>query len=225
MIRFPVLYYQGLFPFQAFVHLQGDGGRQSFAEVPVTGRHHDLRVIACAARGMDAGAAIDWLRSYAPDEAALREAAEDSAAEMRRRERETDVAVIDQIMSSPATHGESFFTVNHPSRHSLRHISEDVHRALDIPFGDTGTGDVLDHMKTPLEAPVLRALGLPQDARGHWVIGGEDVRMEDVVEAHLGLYRRRPDIVAAALREHVRRFRGHALLKVRSALARLGSGQ
>ena len=58
VIRFPVLYYQGLFPFQAFVHHGGDNGR-SHVSAPVTGRHHDLRLLGCAAQGMDRDATME----------------------------------------------------------------------------------------------------------------------------------------------------------------------
>ena len=217
VIRIPGLFHQGLFPFQVFVGVKAEG----VGDIPLTGRHHDLRIIACAAQAMDADTAVDWIQSYVPEAAALREIADVAATEVRRRERETDIPVFDLITSSPATHAGSFFTVNHPSRFALRHISEGVHRTLGIPFDDVGTAELLDPLKTPLELPVLKALGLPPEGRSHWIVEGKDVSMDVVVEAQLGFYRQYPEAVAAALRAHVRRFRRLALLRVRPALARL----
>ena len=220
VIRFPVLYYQGLFPFQAFVHHGGDSGR-AHVNAPVTGRHHDLRILGCAAQGMEPDAAVEWLRSYAPDEAAVREIAENAAAEIRRRERDTDIPVFERIVSSPASHAGSFFTVNHPSRLSLRHVSEAIHEELGLPFEDLGTEEPLDTFRTPLDEHVLKALGLPMNGRTEWVVDGEHVPTETLVAAHLGFYRERPEVVRAALREHVRRLRRLAVLKVRRALSHL----
>lgn len=220
VIRIPGLYHQGLFPFQAFVSVNSDG-RRSVGDIPFTGRHHDLRIIACAAQAMDADTAVDWVRSYVPEATALREIADVAAAHVRRRERETDIPVFDLITSSPATHAGSFFTVNHPSRLALRHVSEGVHRTLGIPFDDVGTDELLDPLRTPLELPVLKALGLPPEGRSHWVVQGKDVSMEVVVEAQLSFYRQHPEAVPAALRAHVGRFRRLALLRVRPALALL----
>ena len=219
VIRIPGLYHQGLFPFQAFVGMNSEG--RSIGDIPVTGRHHDLRIIACAARAMDADTAVDWVHSYVPEATAVREIADVATEQVRRRERETDIPVFDLVTSSPATHAGSFFTVNHPSRLALRHISEGVHRTLGIPFDDVGTDELLDLLKTPLELPVLEALGLPPEGRSHWIVEGKDISMDAVVEAQLGFYRQHPEAVAAALRRHVGRFRRLALLSVRRALARL----
>jgi hypothetical protein len=223
VIRIPGLYHQGLFPFQALVGVNAKG-RRPLGDIPLTGSHHDLRIIACAAQAMDADTAVDWVQSYVPEATALREIADVAAAEVRRRERETDIPVFDLITSSPATHAGSFFTVNHPSRFALRHVSEGVHRAIGIPFDDIGTEELLDPLKTPLEPPALKALGLPLEGRSHWVVDGKDVSMELVVEAQLSFYRQHPEVVAAALRKYVRRFRRLALVRVRPALALLENG-
>ena len=220
VIRIPVLYYQGLFPFQAFVHHGGESGRQH-VNAPLTGRHHDLRILGCAAQGMEPDAAVDWLRSFAPNEAAVREIADAAATEFRRRERDTDIPVFDRIVSSPASHAGSFFTLNHPSRITLRHVSEAIHEELGLPFEDLGAEEPLDNFKTPLDEPVLKALGLPRNGRTEWVVDGEHVPTETLVDAHLAFYRERPEVVEAALREHVRRLRSLAVLKVRRALSQL----
>ena len=78
-----------------------------------------------------------------------------------------------------------------------------------------------DNFRTPLDEPVLKALGLPRNGRTDWVVEGEHVPTETLVEAHLDFYRERPEVVAAALREHVRRLRRLAVLNVRRALSHL----
>jgi hypothetical protein len=170
---------------------------------------------------MERDAAMEWLRSYAPDEAAVREIADAAAAEFRRRELDTDIPVFDRIVAEPASHAGSFFTLNHPSRITMRHVSEGIHAELGIPFDDAGTAEPLDNFRTPLDEPVLKALGLPRNGRTDWVVEGEHVPTETLVEAHLDFYRERPEVVAAALREHVRRLRRLAVLNVRRALSHL----
>jgi hypothetical protein len=211
VICFPVQFYPPLYPFQVVVHL--NGGRS--VDAPMTKGYHDLRVVSRSARGMGLDAALDWLESYVPDPATLRQIAARAAANIRERERETDIAVFDRFTASATSHRASFFTINHPARLTLRCISEGVHSALDIPFDDIGGTELLDIIKTPLEGSVVNALGLPGRGTRRWVIDGKRVFMKTVVRAHLDFYRRRPDVVAAALNEYAARLANLALVNVR----------
>jgi hypothetical protein len=207
ILRFPVLFFGPLFPFQAYVHVTG----RNFVNAPITGNYHDLRIISCAARGMEPEAALDWLQSYVPETYRLREFAAGVAANLRARERDLEIPVLDRFTASPIAEVSSFFTINHPTRQTLRYVSEGVHRALEIPFEDTGEAEPLDVIRTPIEDPVLNALDLPGTGTDEWVVDGNRVSMETVVAAHLDFYRQRPDVLDAALKEHGARL---AILKL-----------
>jgi hypothetical protein len=196
VIRFPVLFYPSLFPFQ--VHLSSSYDTPA----PLTDTYHDLRLIACAARSMDDETALEWLRSWTPADAALHEVAAIAAIVNRRYEQNTEVKVYDRYTATPAFHRASFFTINHPSRLTMRLVAEDVHDAVGLPYADTGTDEFLGSIRTPLEAPVVNALGLPGEGTSDWTIEAQRVPMEDVARAHLDFYRQHPGIVTGAMEEH-----------------------
>ena len=216
IIRWPVLFYQALFPYQAYVSF--DGRR---VNAPFTGAYHDLRVVSCAARGMGLEDGVDWLGSYVPEEATLRDIVAMVFANVRERERSTDIAVFDRVTASSDSHGASFFTVNHPSRLTLRYVSEAVHGLLDLPFDDVGTGELLGTIKTPVEGAVANVLGLPGNGVPAWVINEERIPMETVFRAQLEFYRERPEVVASATEKHEARLANLGLVHVSDAPARI----
>jgi hypothetical protein len=195
VIRFPVLFYRSLFPFQ--VHLSREP-----VPAPMTVAYHDLRLLYAAAEGMGPDGALEWLRSYVPDAGALKQLAAKVAETNRRYELDTDVKVFDRFTASPAMHRASFFTINHPTRQLLRVVAEQVHSAVGLPFTDEGTDEFLGWLRTPLEPAVLSGLGLPANGDSDWVINGEHVHADAVARAHLDFYRARPEVLAAALEEH-----------------------
>jgi hypothetical protein len=113
-----------------------------------------------------------------------------------------DIAVFDRLTASVDWHGASFFTVNHPTRLTLRHVSEAVHQEIGLPFDDLETDELLGWIETPVENPVASVLGLPQNGVPGWVIDGQPVPTETVFRAQLDFYLQRPDVVGAAMEKH-----------------------
>ena len=180
VVRWPVVRWQGLHPWQAIVRAV-DG-----AEPPVV-PYHDLRTLTGRTpQGADVVAA----------EAASR-------AELARREaRDCDVAVSD-LLSGP----DAVYTLNHPGNRLLLGLAHRIQALLGVPEDAVDPGRVLlGGVRGPLEPEVLAALGLdPADARDHWLVDGVPVAADDVVRAQSAWYATRPDVVAEGLRRHADR--------------------
>lgn len=177
VLRWPVIRYSGLHPWQAIVRLP-DG-----AEPPVV-PYHDLRT----------------LTGRAPASPDLVAAAAQSRAELDRRERrDTDVTVSDLLSDLGAT---AVHTVNHPGNALLVGLARRVQEAVGAPpdAADPGRA-LLGGVRAPLEPVVLAALGLdPAAERGHWLVDGQPV--SSVSAAHRDWYAARPDAVRAGLARH-----------------------
>jgi hypothetical protein len=209
VIRFPALYYDALYPLQVYVHI--DGGRALSAPMTV---YHDLRTLCAAAKGSSAEGAVRRVSEYRPPETALHAAAERASAMIRHHESGTDIRVLDSIIAPPDAHARSFFTVSHPSRFVLQRIADSVQDILGFTpaSGALGNGEPLGVFRTPLEQPVIDALGLTSEPTADWIIKGKRVSTADVIRLHLDWYRRRPDVVQAGLSEHADRIAAFGLL-------------
>lgn len=195
IIRFPSMYYTGLHPFLAYVHATGPVGTKA----PLTSHYHDLRFIA-AASGRSGTSRATVFPSSGADPRALRTMADESLAELRRRERDLDVRVADAIQGLGA---ESFWTVNHPSNAILRRASDQIHVALGIPpTTDVVANELLDVVTVPVHAEIREALGLPIAESAIWKINGRPHSDFEVAQAHLAFYRDQPDVLRVALEEH-----------------------
>jgi hypothetical protein len=211
VIRFPALYYDALYPLQAYVHTEG--GPSVPAPVSV---YHDLRTLCAAAQGLSTDMAVTWVGEYRPPEDAVRVAAERARASIRSRESATDVRVYDWVVVPPGANPRSFFTVDHPARFVLQRMANAV---LDL-LGLAGSADAdadggrepLRQFQTPIEQPIIDALGLGCAAVADWIINGERVSAADVARAHLEWYRARPDLVRAGLAEHAERIAAFGLM-------------
>ena len=192
VVRWPVLRYAGLHPFQVIVRHPSDP-----AAVPSVVPYHDLRTIIAAEHGLGGG--DDWDRTVSDD--GLRQAAEASIEELRRREsRDTDLAASDLFEDAGrgATH-----TINHASNVVLSALAQ---RILDY----LGTGstvrdpgrELLGGVRAPIERRVLDALGLRGDPRENWSVDGNTVSPDAVHRAHLHWYAAHPEFVGAALERH-----------------------
>ena len=190
MIRWPVVRYSGLEPFSAIVRDPADPG----ADPPVV-PYHDLRTLTLAA-----GARPEW--DVDLPAATVREAAELSLAELRRREQAgTDIAVSDLIEGSGA---DAMHTIDHPGNPVLGALAERVLDALDAP-GQVPEREraLLGTTLAPRERRVLDALGLPAErARTHWEHAGTEFSVEAVREAQLSHYAEHPDLVQAGLERY-----------------------
>lgn len=192
VLRWPVLRYAALHPFQVIVRHPSDP-----AAVPDLVPYHDLRTIVAFERGVRPGENWDLPVS----DAGFRDAAQASLDELRRREsRDTDIAASDLFQSagSRATH-----TINHPTNVVLTALAQRILDHLDTActVGDPGR-ELLGGVRAPVERRVLRALGLPGDARPDWTVDGSDVSSDVVHRAHLDWYAAHPQFVDAALARH-----------------------
>jgi hypothetical protein len=187
VIRWPVVRYSGLEPFSAIVRDPADPG----ADPPVV-PYHDLRTLTLAVGGRP-----DW--DVDLPAATVREVAELSLAELRRREQAgTDVAVSDLIERSGA---DAMHTIDHPGNPVLSALAERVLDALDAP-GQVPEREraLLGTTRAPREPRVLEALGLPVErARTHWQHAGSEYSVAAVREAQLAHYAEHPDLVQAGL--------------------------
>lgn len=182
VLRWPVVRWQGLHPFQAIVRAP-DG-----AEPPVV-PYHDLRTLT-------------GREPSAPD---LTGAWHLSLAELARRERAgADVAVSDLLVELGA---EAAHTLNHPGNPLLVALARRLQDALGCPADAADPGRVLlGGVRAPVEPAALVALGLPAGrARSDWTVAGATVGADDVVRAQTAWYATRPDVVAVGRARHAER--------------------
>lgn len=148
--------------------------------------YHDVRRL---------GAAAGWSGPTEPPGAVVREGAEASLAELRRRETEQGSLVISDVVRG--TGAQAGWTVDHPGNPVLLALAQ---RVLD----EVGAGGevrdpgrvLLSEVMTPLRPAVLDALGLDTAAaRSGWVVRGEQVSDEEVAAAHEEFYSAHPRVV------------------------------
>jgi hypothetical protein len=188
LLAIPNLHYHGLFPFQVEI----DHPNPEMKPAPII-VYHDIRFLFCARMGWDDSTAREWFADYAPEPAALRQIAADSAAELRRREALVDVHVTEQVLT-PTAH--SFFAINHPTNESLFEITRAIHSALDLPYDCEPLGEeLLGQVRTPLEPCVIDALGLDLEPVPNWIAYGKSYSPDELLAAHLAWYRSDPTTI------------------------------
>ena len=185
LVRFPVIYDVGPFPYQFNAH-GGDGLR---VRAPITD-YHDLRAVVAAERGFGVAEASAWWPR--PEPAAVRGLAADSRNQLIRRSAGADVAV-DDLLGPGA-----MFTLSHPTNRVLAEVARRILDRLRIRARvDVPVREFLGERRAPTEAAVVAALGWPESAaRDAWQVRGEAVTGEQVLAAHLAFYAARPDVVA-----------------------------
>lgn len=206
VIRYPVLRYDGLFPYHAIVRPPSEPS----LDPPVV-PYHDLRILVAAHRGLDAPA------QPTADATALRAAAAMSVDQLRQREnRHHTVVVSDALEAAPAWH-----TLNHPDNATLavaaRRVLERMEElGLCEPGGQVtppADREMLGGFSAPVDPAAAEALGVPEKAVGRedWRDGGAVIPAATILEAQLEFYRRHPEIVTAGLRRHADRIRALGL--------------
>ncbi|MFI8568056.1 WcbI family polysaccharide biosynthesis putative acetyltransferase [Rhodococcus sp. NPDC078407] len=192
VVRWPVLRYAGLHPFQVIVRHPSDP-----AAVPSLVPYHDLRTILAARRGL--GEDREWDRPVSAD--GFRRAARASLEELRRREsRDTDIAASDLFEEAgrAATH-----TINHATNVVLtacaQRILDQLHTGCTVR--DPGR-ELLGGVRAPVEQRVLDALDLGGDPRPEWIVDGTPHSSDSVHRAHLRWYAAHPEFIGAALERH-----------------------
>ncbi|MDO5738629.1 MAG: WcbI family polysaccharide biosynthesis putative acetyltransferase [Ornithinimicrobium sp.] len=147
--------------------------------------YHDVRRL---------GRAAGW---SGPDQApaeAVRMAAQESLAELERRERDQGSLVISDAVRDAGS--DAGWTVDHPGNPVLLALAQRV--VDEVAHGATvhDPGRVLlASVQTPLRAQVLDALGLDGDPRRHWVVDGREIDDEEVGSAHREFYAGHPRVV------------------------------
>lgn len=191
-VRYPVMYYEGDYPYQVYLRHTGHTSESA----PLTS-YADLRTIAAASRGAkgDEGARLaDGLHAPA---SALQANADRSRQILLEREGEVDVTVSEAV--SPL----AFHTVNHPSNPLLAHVADGVARHLGSDGVHIAPVDqYLDDIYSPVEEHVLAAVGGDRGDREEWRIRGERVPRRAVFEAHLDWLHSRPELIDAAVKQH-----------------------
>lgn len=173
--------FAGLYPFQASLHVPG------VEEVPPIVGYHDIRTLAAAA-GLPVPDRVATATVHA--------IADDSLAELRRREENCDVAVAD-LLRPIAAH---LRTINHPANAIWTPLAARVLDALGLPGEPKDPGrPLLDGVHAPREAWVTAAWGDRDGPQEHWIIEGRTVDVADVRDAHRRWYARHPLFVAGAI--------------------------
>ncbi|WP_308214717.1 WcbI family polysaccharide biosynthesis putative acetyltransferase [Williamsia maris] len=197
VIRWPVIRYAGLHPFQIIVRHPSEP-----SAVPAGVPYHDLRTVLAVAQGHNESDPWDV---EVTDEN-LRRAADLSVSELVRREhRDTDVAISD-VLAPAGRHAAH--TINHPGNMVLVELAR---RILDAAGVDGAVREpdrvLLGGVRAPLDPRVLRALGLDGPPVPHWVVDGVDLDPDEVHRVHMRWYAEHPEFIDAALTRHDERIR------------------
>ena len=192
VMRWPVIRYAGLHPFQAIVRHPADRSVN-----PPCVPYHDLRTIAAARAGRPSSEPWDIEVSRHQ----LRAVASASIDELARREqRDCDVGVSDVL----ATHGAAAaHTINHPGNPVFGDLARRVLDELDVrldtaPMRETLLGSVF----APVEPRVLRALDLDAPPRRDWHFHGTVLAADEVHRIQMAWYERNPDFLELAVDRH-----------------------
>lgn len=206
-IRWPVIRYAGLHPFQAIVRHPADR-----SVVPPVVPYHDLRTVAAARAGLPPSSRWDVDVTAAQ----LRAAADASREELARRERrDCDVAVSDVFERCGA---QAAHTINHPGNPVLEALGQRILDAagLRLPVPAISR-TLLDSVHAPLEPRVLAAHGLDAAPRNHWIHDGKHLSIDSVHVAQLNWYKANPDYIGLATTRHAQAMDILGLLKASAA--------
>jgi hypothetical protein len=192
VVRWPVIRYAGLYPFQVIVRRPAD---RSVVPPPVP--YHDLRTIAAA---LDGRSPTDpWDVEVEP--ARFRAVAEASAAGLAERERrDTDVAVSDVLASAGC---DAAHAINHPGNTVLSALAARVLAEMGIHGRpELGETPLLGSVYVPLEQRVLDALNLTGQARATWWFHGETLDPDWVHRVQMDWYQDNLDFLQLTVDRH-----------------------
>lgn len=192
VVRYPVMRWAGLHPWQVIVRPPSDTSL-----TPPLVPYHDLRILLSAAGRP--GFSLDDA-PFAPAPAALRAAAEASIAALCSRETaHGTVPVADLLEAAPTWH-----TINHPDNATLVEVARRVATAagIDGEVHDPGW-EMLGGIRARIDDAAAAALGVePAPPGPDWTVDGTAVDPDELREAHLAWYADHPDAVAEGLRRH-----------------------
>lgn len=181
VVPIPVLRWNALHPYQFLA-------RNHTVPDPPLVPYHDLRIVAAAAQ----------LPVPRFDAAQVCAVAQDTAQELRRRQRAADTLPGDDLFLAAGARGTN--TLNHPGNPVLLGMAQRILERLAIPgtVGDPGR-ELLRSVITPIEAETLDALGLAGEPRRHWQIDGRDVSPAQVAATHTRWLQQHPEALALAV--------------------------
>jgi hypothetical protein len=206
VISYPVVYFDGIFPFHVYVNKNDD----PISTPAAISDYHDLRTLHAAGQGWDTPTTLRWLAEFDPDPAWVRANAEASLDTLRRREASLTVRLADVIRREDRL-TSSFNTINHPANVLITEMARQVLERLGYPDAELVTGSTqtyLDHMKAPREGRILRAFGVPPETDGateEWITSAGTFPTAEVVAAHLDQYAKDPELLQAGLVKHAGR--------------------
>jgi hypothetical protein len=199
-LRYPVAYFEGMFPFHVYVNRPGDPNGTS---APITD-YHDLRILYAAGQGWDVPTTLRRLGELRLDPDWIRDNAEHSLQELAKRETNLTARLSELIRKNPTT---SFNTINHPVNDLITEVARQLLEHLGYSDADTVLDSkqvYLDHMEAPREPQILRALGAEPTPEDHtdWLTSAGWFSPAEVVAAHLKQYADEPDLLPAGLAKH-----------------------
>jgi hypothetical protein len=192
VVRWPVIRYAGLYPFQVIVRRPADRSVNPPA-VP----YHDLRTIAAAREGR--GPADPWDVEVAPER--FRAVAEASRAALALREsRDTDVGVSDLL----AAHGaDAAHAINHPGNPVLVDLARRILESRGLRLiVSTPAEALLGSVYVPLEQRVLSALGIDAAPRSNWSFQQQTLTPTSVHATQLAWYQDNWDFIELTEARH-----------------------
>jgi hypothetical protein len=203
VLRYPVAYFEGVFPFHVYVNR---GDNPLAASAPITD-YHDLRTLYAASQGWDVATTLRRLDELQLDPNWVRDNAERSLNELSSREAAFTAQLTPVIRKHPTS---SFKTINHPANGLVAELARQLlahlgHQDADLVLDSRQ--NYLDHLTAPLEPQIVRALGGEPgaDRHGEWVTSAGTFSRAEVVTAHLASYVSDPGLLADGLRKHAER--------------------
>jgi hypothetical protein len=200
VMRYPVAYFEGLFPFHVYVNRNDN---PLAASAPITD-YHDLRTLYAASQGWDAVTTLRRLDELMLDPDWVRDNAERSLKELSSRETALTAVLSPLIRRHPTS---SFKTINHPVNGLVAEVARQLLAKLGYQDADrvlNSRQTYLDHMTAPHEPQIVYALGGEPnvDDQGHWITSKGVFSREEVVRAHLAEYAADPELLTAGLGKH-----------------------
>ena len=192
VLRWPVIRYAGLYPFQVIVRRPAD---RSVVPPPVP--YHDLRTVAAALANRPPSE--PWDVDVEPNR--FRAVAEASASSLAERERrDTDVGVSDVLAAAGS---DAAHAINHPGNTVLATLAQRILAAMDVS-GSVRLGEdpVLGSVYVPMEQRLLDALGVAGQARTQWWFHGEVLDPDEVHQVQMRWYRDNLDFLQLAVDRH-----------------------
>jgi Polysaccharide biosynthesis enzyme WcbI len=206
-LTFPASHHEGTFPYVGYVPVPGSA---TVASAPLI-EYHDLRIMACAARGWTATQTEEWLSAYEAPADALRTIWAQADAALAANEKGLDVRISERV-GAPGLRGRTFHTVDHPTVTLMCELAGAVHDALGLRWeAPADPVDELDWLIAPVDQATIRALDLNIEPRLEWVRRGIRYTPKELVVPHLRFYEERPDILDAGVSFHAERLRELAL--------------